>query len=365
MGYFIATVGLFLFVYCLIWLLIRLIKRKPKKQPALGLLVCFVLIVVGLVLTPSPSDIEKELPQDNRDNLRTNEQTPNQNIDLSGNSIEEKPVDAETTLNEFEGQRLLDDFFETIGTDVSRENIEDIAKNIGLYIDYRNSGTGIYTYRVALEEKIASTIYREKGSCVTVSFDGLKNDVIKEITYFDEERMIAGFWSPDTGYLLADYNYPQITFCDEISNKICSQMPVSSAKDIVDYTFDGEIGENLLETLFSTITSESTESDLLSFVNMYGLSYNSRGVGNEQVIAYCYEIGDKFGENGSYITFSANSEGLIDRVTYLYYPSYYRTGYIANFYSEENTPSGFVLLTQDGYTEYSSVEELLAQLHNP
>ena len=60
MGYFIATVGLFLFVYCLIWLLIRLIKRKPKKQPALGLLVCFILIVAGVVMTPSSSENKED-----------------------------------------------------------------------------------------------------------------------------------------------------------------------------------------------------------------------------------------------------------------------------------------------------------------
>lgn len=56
MGYFIATLAFFVFIVYLVWFFIRLIKRKPKKQPALGMLVCFVLIVVGVMMTPSSGD---------------------------------------------------------------------------------------------------------------------------------------------------------------------------------------------------------------------------------------------------------------------------------------------------------------------
>lgn len=271
--------------------------------------------------------------------------------------------------DEVKAQHLLGQFFITIGTDVSRSDIDDIAKSMGLYVDYKNSGTGIYTYRIAAEKNIASTIYKEKGTCVTVSFDGLRDDALTEITYFDAEKMIAGYWSPDKGYSLADYNYPQIVYYDAATNKVFSRTPVNDAKEIVEYTFGGDVGENLLETLFSSLTSETTKSELLAFVDEHGLSYNSRGAGNEEVIAYCYEIGDKFGENGSYITFSTDSDDLITRVTYIYYPANYWGGYCANFYSESyaanhSVPSGFVLETQNNSAEYSSAKELLAQLHN-
>ena len=222
----------------------------------------------------------------------------------------------------------------TIGTDINRSEIENIAKGMGLYIDYKNSGTGTYTYRIATEKNIASTIYKEKGSCITVSFNGLRDDALTEITYFDAERMVAGQWSPDSGYSLTDYNYPQIVYYGADADKALSRTPMSDAKEIVEYSFGGDVGENFLETLFSSLTSETTKNELLAFVNDYGLSYNSRGAGNEEVIAYCYEIGDKFGANGSYITFSADSNGSISRVTYTYYPANYRHGYLANFYSK-------------------------------
>ena len=275
----------------------------------------------------------------------------------------------EEYLHNRSGQPMLDEFFVTIGTAVSRSDIENIAKNIGLYIDYRNSGTGMYTYRIALEEKVASTIYREKGSHITVSFNGLEDNTLTEITYFDEERMVAGYWSTDTGYLLADYNYPQIVYRAENTDKAYSRIPVSDPKEIIDYSFYGEPGENLLEVLFALITPETTKDDLLAFVDSYSLSYNSRGVGNEQIIAYCYEIGDKFGESGSYLTFSVDNNNLVTRITYLYYPANYKNGYRASFYSESyaerySTPSGFVLESEEGLTEYQSAEELLTRLHN-
>lgn len=210
--------------------------------------------------------------------------------------------------DETEGQHLLDEFFVTIGTDIKRADINDIAKNMGLYIDHANSGVGTYTYRVAADKDVANTYHPEKGSYVTVCFNALEDDAITEITYFDENRMVAGYWNPYTGYLLADYNYPQIVYHDEDADEVYSRTPVSDAKEIIEYSFDGELGENLLETLFASITSETTKYDLLTFVDEHGLSYNSRGAGNYKVISYCHEIGRKYGEEGSYIILSVDSD---------------------------------------------------------
>lgn len=279
------------------------------------------------------------------------------------------PADSDTS-KESEGQLLLDEFFITIGTDVSRADIDDIAKSMGLYISHKNSGTGKYIYRVAVDKDVANVNYPEKGSYVTVSFNTLKDDAITEISYFDESRMIAGYWEPDTGYRITDYNYPQIVYYNEDVDKVySSQIPVNSAKEIVEYSFDGDPGENLLEVFFLSLTSSTTKDDLMVFVNEYGLNYNSRGVGNAEIVSYCYNVGEKHGEDGSYLTFSTNSDGIITQMTYYYYPASYRNGYSANFYSESyalthSVPSGFVLKTKDSSTEYSSADELLAQLHN-
>lgn len=212
-------------------------------------------------------------------------------------------VESGTSTDEESGQRLVDEFFVAIGTDISRDDIENTAKSIGLYIDHKNSGTGIYTYKVAIDKNVANIDNSEKGSYVTVAFNTLNDDTITEITYFDAERMVAGYWKPATGYLLADYNYPQLVYNNEDIDKISSQKHMNDAREIIEYEFEGEIGENLLETLFASVTTETTKDNLLTFVNEHGLSYNSRGAGNEEVIAYCHEIGDKYGENGSYITF--------------------------------------------------------------
>lgn len=269
-------------------------------------------------------------------------------------------------------QHLLDEFFITIGTTVSMSDIKNIAKDMGLYINSTNTGGGNITYRIAADKDVAKVYHPKKGSYVTVVFNTIRNDILTEITYFDEDRMVAGYWSPATGYLLADYNYPQIVYHNEDTDETYSRTPMNNAKEIVEYSFDKDPGENFLETLFSSITSETKKISLLAFVNTHGLNYNSRGVYNEQIISYCYEIGKASGERGSYITFSVDGNdlgGSITRMTYYYYPAEYKNGYSANFYSESyatehSVPSGFVLRSGDDLIEYSSAEELLMQLHN-
>lgn len=380
-----SVVGFLGGIICLIWLVVRLIKKLPLKPAGISFLACFVVMMIGGVLSLPDADtddlldsqpLSSEVTEDSN-NAVIGSDAPEQELADTDEPSDNQPLSSEVTddssndvvVSDVPNRGLLDEFFVTIGSDVRRDDIETVAKNMGLHIDERNSGTGIYTYRIALEKNVASAVYHEKGSLVTVSYNALANDVLTEITYFDEERMIAGYWSSDTGYLLADYNYPQIVYYNEDTDKVCSRTPVSSAKEIVDYSFSGSAGENLLEVLFASITSETTKNDLLSFVDAHGLSYNSRGAGNEEVIAYCYEVGAKFGENGSYITFDSNSDNLITKATYWYYPANYTNGYSANFYSESyssnnSVPSGFVLVSKDGSIEYSSAEELLAQIHS-
>lgn len=53
MGGFLALIGFVGFIVSLIWLVIKFIKRKPKKKIVISLITTFVLFIIGVALVPS------------------------------------------------------------------------------------------------------------------------------------------------------------------------------------------------------------------------------------------------------------------------------------------------------------------------
>ena len=212
------------------------------------------------------------------------------------------------------------------------------------------------------------TILREWA--LSISFNALQDNAVTEITYFDIDSMIGGFWYPETGYSVVDYNVPQVVYSNtevDSGRKSC-MTPVESANDVVSYVSTGRPDGNLLAQLFMSAHEGMTEDEIKAFISDNGLAYNSRGAGNEKTIAYTEDIVQKFGNAGSTITFDTDSNGLT-RMIYNYYPSSYRLGYSAAFYSESyaashNLESGFQL-RQSGSDpiHYDNPAQLLQVLH--
>ena len=260
--------------------------------------------------------------------------------------------------------------FLMLSSETKRDDVDNLAKQFGLYSSHRNTGTGTYVYRIAATRDIASVNTKAKGSVVTISFNALQSDAVSEITYFDVDSMIGGFWYPQSGYSVVDYNVPQIvaTRTEDGSDRRSCMTPVVSANDIVTYVSTGSPDGNLLAQLFMSAHEGMTEEEIKGFVSDNGLAYTSRGAGNEQTIAYSEDIVQKYGNAGSEITFDTDANGLT-RMVYYYYPSNYRQGYAAAFYSESyasshNLQSGFQL-TQLGAAplHYNDPAELIRALH--
>lgn len=228
----------------------------------------------------------------------------------------------------------LKQVFLALSSETSRDDIDSLAKQYGMYSSNRNTGTGTYVYRIAATKDIASVNTKAKGSFVSISFNALQNNAVTEITYFDVDSMIGGFWYPEAGYSVVDYNVPQIVFSrseDGTERRSC-MTPVDSANDIVTYVSTGHPDGNLLAQLFMSAHDGMTEEEIKGFISDNGLAYTSRGPGNEQTIAYSEDIVQKYGNDGSKITFDTDANGLT-RMIYYYYPSNYRQGYSAAFYS--------------------------------
>ena len=264
----------------------------------------------------------------------------------------------------------LKQVFLALSSETSRDDIDSLAKQYGMYSSNRNTGTGTYVYRIAATKDIASVNTKAKGSFVSISFNALQNNAVTEITYFDVDSMIGGFWYPEAGYSVVDYNVPQIVFSrseDGTERRSC-MTPVDSANDIVTYVSTGHPDGNLLAQLFMSAHDGMTEEEIKGFISDNGLAYTSRGPGNEQTIAYSEDIVQKYGNDGSKITFDTDANGLT-RMIYYYYPSNYRQGYSAAFYSGSYATShslqpGFQLV-QPGADplHYDDASQLLQALH--
>lgn len=230
----------------------------------------------------------------------------------------------------------LDQFFMSLSPDLTRDQVDDLAKQYGLFCKNRNTGAGTYTYRIAMEADIAKTNDYKKGSFVSLSIASIGNKNIKDIKYFNAEKMIVGTWNRDKGYQLNDLNNPQIGMFD-----------VSSAEEIIEYEPPIDKNINLLEELLLSANDEMTEDDIKLFADQHSITYVSRGSGNEKTVAYTFSVADKGGDSGSKITF-ALIDGKLSRMTYYYYPSNYWDGTCANYYSASyaakyGTQAGFCL----------------------
>lgn len=278
------------------------------------------------------------------------------------NDVTENP---ETTEPKTSSQNNLTEFLLELAPETARDEIEELAKKHGLIINNRNTGTGIYVYRIANSGKVSRNVNPENGSVVTVSFDALRDNILKEITYFDEERMIGGFWKPNNGYSMVDYNNPQI-----VADSSSSQIAIRSFQDVVDYQPEVSDKDNLLEELFLNVSENMTKSDIINYAKEHNLAYTFRGKGNKNLLAYSDDVIRKYGNTneGSYLNFHYDSNEIITHLAYYEYPYYYETGYSANYYSESYNYSeltGYYLYAyKKDPIQYDDARSLIDEINN-
>lgn len=106
MGGLISTVGFFI---CIVWLLIRLFKRKPKKQPLLTMLLCFVVLSLCMSYDKPPEDISE--PQKEKSSAVSNEKESQ----ISKKEKTSSKSEAKESKSKDERQTEKDDFNNSLG----------------------------------------------------------------------------------------------------------------------------------------------------------------------------------------------------------------------------------------------------------
>lgn len=339
-------------------LTILLLRKKEMKAPLKYGIIAAAWIIYLLIGIAGGSGSGNDSSGDNKQpsssvSESSSDITPSSSIQTSS---EDSSAEHTETSEPSSTDSALYICFERLVENPTRESLESIAKELGLYESDRNRGTGTYEYRIAADRDVANVNKREKGSVIKADCNALKGDEIQFIQLFDADRMVEGTWYPDGTFTLIDYNNPDNASVD-----------VNSVQDIINFIPTEPSEANLLEVLFASTYEGMTEEEVLAFVDTNGLSYDSRGAGNERSIGYSRNVIEKNGDWGSKITFST-SNGLLERMTYYYFPSNYREGLSAVFYSESfakghSATPGFNLYDSNGTTPYSKVEDLLNTIH--
>ena len=225
-----------------------------------------------------------------------------------------------------ESSDMLEKFLYTITPDAEMKAFESQAKEFGLYVNSKRSGTGEQEYRIALSKDVADVFKPTAGSVITATFDKLNKDSLVSVEYFDENKMIAAFWSSSDGYTMIDYNDPA---------HYSGRVSIDSFASLQGYQPSVVTDDNLLETIFLSVSAQMTKDAVISYVEENGLYYNSRGAGNYKIISYDRKVGEKYGYNGSYLIIDFTSDGYVSKLEYYDYILVYWGGCHAAFYTQE------------------------------
>lgn len=238
----------------------------------------------------------------------------------------------------------LEQFLYTITPETKLSLLEDRAEEYGLFVNSRLNGIGGEEFRFALTEDVAKNYKSTYGSVIVATCEGFDGD-LKSVEYFSESKMLSAFWFPRDGYSMIDYNDPA---------HYSARVSIESFSALQGYEPAVIIDDNALESLFLQVSDHMTIDEVMQYVEDNGLTYNSRGVGNEQYIVYDYNVRDKFGDNGTYLVIDFSS-GSVSRLEYYDYVTEYWNSCHAAFFSQGypyNDLDGFYIMrSKDDVTE--------------
>lgn len=181
-------------IVCIVLIIIKALRKKPVKPLATGFLVCFVIFVICLALTPKNVSTEKEMDQAKetesitQDNKKTEytKETPEStedNVYNKAKTKEDNPKKEESTAtepSEPENEEnikvieydALQKVFLTISDATIEEDILELIDKYGLkYTAQRYNGNPKHnTYRLAYVHDVALQKYSEPGDSLEIAF---------------------------------------------------------------------------------------------------------------------------------------------------------------------------------------------------
>lgn len=337
------VLGFFGFLISIVLLIVKKIRKKSIKKTLVVMAICFAGFVFGYIGTPTESNETAGTVQNQKNDNIVSEKTDTtekESEEISNKNNEDIPRESETSDDENIGNELsdLDKFACEITVDTKMADIKSLAKSHNLYVDSRRTGTGYEEYRIAADKNVANTNKKESGSVIVLTYNLLNDDILEEVDYLDSVKMIEGYMDSSGECTMLDYHKPEIP----------EPFSIKSLVEFVEYVPEISTEKNLLEELFCIVNEETTKKEIMDYVDEHNLSYNSRGAGNEEIIAYAYKVQDKYGLKGSYIDIDF-SDDKVSHLSYHDYPVEYVHGVCASFYADTYSYSDLKGYYIDGY----------------
>lgn len=343
----------------LILLVINAFKKKSVKINLIMIVACIIIFFGGGSLIPEgePTEEKKESIEATTETLAetTTEATTEvttEEVTATEVTTEEVATTQESKEEEYQ-LTPLDELACEISLNTEIKDLKELAKKYNLYMDSRRTGTGNETYRIAMDKDVANTNKLEKGSVIELTYNLLNDDKLEKVDYFDAEKMTEVFLTSD-GCTMLDYNKP------ESSNPF----PVDSLSKFTEYIPKIPTDKNLLEELFCMVNDGTTKQEIMDYVDNNSLSYNPRGAGNEEIIAFGHKVQDKFGLNGTYIEIDFNDD-KVSHLSYHNYPIEYKNGVYASFYSKDypySESEGFFITGNDQKSKMKNANDTINSL---
>ena len=168
----IGILSLLGFIVCIIMTVINAIRKKPVKQAALGIAVCFVVFAVAVAITPADDSNNVNTVETNHavDVVEVTETTKHTEVVATT-----EPVQIETTVEavptvEYDA---LQKVFIGFTLDTTQEDVMNLINEYGLeYSSQKYNGTPkSIQYKIAFDKGVTPQKYADEGDHIEVSFN--------------------------------------------------------------------------------------------------------------------------------------------------------------------------------------------------
>ena len=179
----------------------------------------------------------------------------------------------------------LDNFFVDFTENGNYENLKNIAKKYGLFIDNNPTGNGKNIFNISATKETAKAIslktfateyysFETGNYFITIRFNSLEDNSIESVKYINNVDFIIAYYTVKDGYAIRDLNrLTPATFIpnDDGTEDASAILPVNTAQDIINYVPVEETGISPLEEFYCTLKFGTRYEDITAQIPDAGL----------------------------------------------------------------------------------------------
>lgn len=173
----IGVLAFFGFLVCIILTIVRAIRKRPVKPAAMGIAICFIVIIICAMITPSAETNQQT--DNNEPSTTVGEPAESSESSSQQESTESKKEDNAETDSQSQGSTStigydkLQSVFLSISFDTTEDVLLKLIEDNGLmYTSQKYNGNPKdTTYKLAYSNDVALQRYAKSGDHLEVSFD--------------------------------------------------------------------------------------------------------------------------------------------------------------------------------------------------